>query len=123
MATSMTPERLSVMVGVLVAILATLPRYLVYGNQGRLTLILIAFVAIAAVAVFAWRMLTVEARRQVPKLLGRLAIMLLLGVLLVALWQVFTSGLDKLLLLSHGATLGLLIHALAMGLQQRNAWH
>nr|WP_298372468.1 hypothetical protein [uncultured Halomonas sp.] len=123
MTTAMTPERLSVMVGVLLAILATLPRYLVNGNQGRLTLILIAFAAIAVVAVFAWRMLTVEARRRVPRLLGRLAVMVLLGILLVALWQVFTSGLNELLLLSHGATLGLLIHALGMGMQQRNAWH
>nr|WP_299240949.1 hypothetical protein [uncultured Halomonas sp.] len=123
MMTTMTPERLSVMVGVLVAILATLPRYLAYGNQGRLILILIAFAAIAVVAVFAWRMLSVEARRRVPGLLGRLALMVLLGLLLVALWQVFTSGLNERLLLSHGATLGLLIHALGMGLQQRNAWH
>ncbi|WP_227369594.1 hypothetical protein [Halomonas sp. M20] len=123
MTTPMTPERLSVMVGVLLAILATLPRYLASGNQGRLTLILIAFAAIAVVAVFAWRMLAVEARRRLPRLLGRLALMLLLGLLLVALWQVLLSSVNELLLLSHGATLGLLIHALAMGLQQRSAWH
>ncbi|MGC3875143.1 hypothetical protein ACPF7Z_17980 [Halomonas sp. GXIMD04776] len=123
MAASMTPERLSVMIGVLVAILATLPRYLVYGHQERLILILMAFVAIAAVIIFTWRRLPSEARQPVPRLLGRLAAMVLLGMALVVLWQVFTSGVNGLLLLSHGATLGLLLHALAMGVQQRNAWY
>ncbi|SHE89959.1 hypothetical protein SAMN02745148_01377 [Modicisalibacter ilicicola DSM 19980] len=123
MATPATPERLSVMAGVLVAILATLPRYLVNGHQGRLILILLAFVAVATVAFLSWRMLATEQRRRVPGLLTRLTIMLLLGGVLVALWQLFTSGLNELLLLSHGATLGLLLHALSMGWRQRGAWH
>ena len=123
MAVSATPERLSVMTGVLAAILATVPRYVVNGNQGRLILILLAFAAVATVTGLSWRLLSREARRRFPGLLARLVAMLLLGIGLVALWQLFTNGLDGLLLLSHGATLGLLLHALAMGMRQRSAWH
>lgn len=121
MAASMTPERLSIMVGVLAVIVATLPRYITGGDQGRLTLILLAFAVVAIVAVASWRMLTHRARRRVPGLLGRLVLMLLLGGVLIALWQVFSGGLSSLwLLLSHGATLGLLLHALTVGWQRRN---
>lgn len=115
---SVTPERLSIMVGVLAAIAATLPRYMAGGHQGRLTLILIAFVVILIVAGVSWRMLAPQAQRRLNGLLGRLLIMLLLGGVLIALWQFFMGGLNPLLMLSHGATLGLLLHALTVGWQR-----
>lgn len=122
MAASMTPERLSIMIGVLAVIAATLPRYIVGGDQGRLMLILLGFGAIAIVAAAAWRMLTHEARRRLPGLLGRLMAMLSLGCVVVALWQWFDKGwLAPLLLLSHGVTLGLLLHAIAVGWRRKDA--
>lgn len=122
MAASMTPERLSIMVGVLAAIVATLPRYIAGGHQGQLILILLAFAAIAVVSVAAWRMLSHEARRRLPALLARLLLMLLLGAVTVGLWQLLQSGgIDGLLLLSHGATVGLLLHALLVGWRRRAA--
>lgn len=119
MAVTTTPERLSVMAGVLAAIAATLPRYMAADDQGRLTLILMAFVVVMLVAVVSWRTLAHQARRRVPGLLGRLLIMLLLGGGLMALWQAWRGDVDPLLLLSHGATLGLLLHALTIGWQRR----
>lgn len=115
MAASMTPERLSIMVGVLAAIVATLPRYIAGGYQGQLVLIVLAFVAVTVVSVAAWRMLSQASRRRLPALLARLLGMLLLGAVVVALWQLIQGGIDGLLLLSHGATVGLLLHALLMG--------
>lgn len=56
MAASMTPERLSIMIGVLAVIGATLPRYIVGGYQGRLTLILMAFAVVLIVAMASWRL-------------------------------------------------------------------
>lgn len=119
MAATMTPERLSIMTGVLVAIAATLPRYIVEGHRGQLLLIALAFVAVAAVAMAAWRMLGHAARRRLPALLTRLLAMLLLGGVLVAVWQWFQGGIDGLLLLSHGATVGLLLHAVLVGWRRR----
>ncbi|SFI17152.1 hypothetical protein [Modicisalibacter xianhensis] len=121
MTASMTPERLSTLIGVLVAILATLPRYW-FGavDQGRLSLILIAFAVVAIVAGVAWRLLTQPARKRLPGLLARLSLNLVLGCLLVAIWQWFErGGVVPLLLLSHGATFGLLIHALTVGWRRR----
>lgn len=113
---TMTPERLSVMVGVLAAMLATLPRYVVVGDQNRLWLILFAFIVVAAVVVISARMLPERGRRRLPGLLGRLLVMLPLGCVIVALWQWFEQGmLLPLLLLSHGVTVGLLLHALTVG--------
>ncbi|GHA85800.1 hypothetical protein [Modicisalibacter luteus] len=123
MTTTMTPERLSTLIGVLAAIAATLPRY-VYGavDQGRLLLILMAFAVVAVVAGIAWRMLAQPARQRLPGLLGRLVINLVLGCLLVVIWQWFERGVvAPLLLLSHGTTFGLLIHAVTVGWRRRSA--
>ena len=117
MTATMTPERLSTLIGVLAAIAATLPRYM-YGavDQGRLLLILMAFAVVAIVAGIAWRMLIPSARKRLPGLLARLGFNLLLGCVLVAVWQWFDhGGVMLLLLLSHGATFGLLIHAVTVG--------
>lgn len=118
---SITVERLSVMIGVIATIAATVPRYIRGEHEGRLVLILVACLVVAIVALASWRMLRREARRRLPALLGRLLIMFLLGGLLTALWQMLHDGLDGLLLLSHGATLGLLIHALLVGWRPREA--
>nr|WP_297457262.1 hypothetical protein [uncultured Halomonas sp.] len=115
MAASMTPERLSIMIGVLAAIVATLPRYIVGGHQGQLALIALAFVAVAVVSVAAFRMLSHAARRRLPALLARLLGTLVLGGVIVASWQWIQGDVDGLLLLSHGATVGLLLHALLAG--------
>lgn len=109
------------MIGVIAAIVATTPRYIHGGHQGRLVLILVACLAVIIVAFASWRMLRREARRRLPPLLARLLGMLLLGGLLTAFWQIFHDDFNGLLLLSHGATLGLLMHALWVGWRRHGA--
>ncbi|WP_244613254.1 hypothetical protein [Modicisalibacter radicis] len=118
----MTAERVSILTGILIAMLATLLRYLADGvAQDRLILLCIAAVVVLGVAVASWRLLDAVARRRFPPLLGRMGIAMAASLLVVAVWQAVQgglAGLDGLAVLSHGTTLGLLIHALAVGLRR-----
>jgi hypothetical protein len=108
-----TPERLSVMLGLLVLMLATLPRYLAGGHEMQLTMILLALAVVAAVSGIHWRMLDSAQRRRLPALLKRFGACLLAGLALMGIWHaLMTDWISWQLLLAHGATLGLLLHAL-----------
>jgi len=108
-----TPERLSLMLGLVLLMLATVPRYLAGGHETRLSLILMALAVVAAVALVHWRMLDGEARRRLPPLMGRLGASLVAGLAGMGLYHaLFTDFIGWELLLAHGATLGLLLHAL-----------
>lgn len=108
-----TPERMSVALGLCLVMLATLPRYIAGGHETHQSLLLMAIVAVLAFVVFQWRLLTANARQRLPALLGKLALCLLVGVAVMGLWHVlFSDWFSWQLLLSHGATLGLLLHAL-----------
>lgn len=118
----MTPERVSVMAGVAIALLATLPRYLhVAGQSDRVWLLTGALVVVLVVALLSWRLLEVSARRRLPGLLVSLVLRLVLGLALVAIWQWSQGGIDRLMVLSHGTALGLLGHALLVGWRRRTA--
>lgn len=107
-----TAERLSLLLGLIVLMLATVPRYLAgdYGN--RLSLILLALAVVAAVAVLNWRLLPAGERGRLPPLLARFGIALVAGLALMGGWHaLFTAWISWQLLLAHGATLGLLLHA------------
>ncbi|SDF98333.1 hypothetical protein SAMN05216571_103278 [Onishia taeanensis] len=115
MNSSATPERFSVMTGLILVMLASLPRYALEGHETRLTLLLMAAGVVAVAASFHWRMLEGSARRQLPGLLKRLLACLLGGGLAIAVWQLISlGGVDAILLLSHGAALGLLIHVVSL---------
>ena len=110
-----SPERISVLLGVCVVMLATLPRYMAGGHETRQTLIILAFALVAFAAVVQWRLLASDVRRRLPTLCKRLAIMLLLGMLLMAGWHaLFTEWISWQVFISHGATLGGLLHALSL---------
>ncbi|ATJ82901.1 hypothetical protein [Halomonas beimenensis] len=110
-----TPERFSLLLGLAVVMLVTLPRYLLGGHQSRLTLLGVALVVVIGVALAHWRLLADEARRRLPALLRRLAVCLVAGVALTAGWQLLAAGWQGwAILVSHGATLGLLLHALGL---------
>lgn len=110
-----TPERLSLLLGLLALMLASLPRYLLAGHQTRLTLLLIAVAVVAAVALTHWRLLGVASRARLPGLLRRLLACLALGAVVMAGWQGLVAGWQGWpVLASHGATLGLLLHALGL---------
>lgn len=108
-----TPERLSLMLGLVLLMLATVPRFLAGGHETRLSLLLIAVAAVVVVAFIHWRMLAGDARRRLPGLLGRLGVSLLAGLAGMGAWHALvTDWIGWQLLLAHGATLGLLLHAL-----------
>ncbi|MFC3285381.1 hypothetical protein [Litchfieldella rifensis] len=110
-----SPERLSVMLGLLLVILATLPRYVNEGQDTRLSLIGMVFVVVAIMAVVHWRLLTSAARARVLPLLRRLGGAVLVGLALMAVWQAFSSAWGRWqILISHGATLGVLLHVLGL---------
>lgn len=111
-----SPERVSVAIGLCVVMLAALPRYIAGGYETRQTLIVIALALVAFVAAVQWRLLIVDARQRLPKLFKRLLVMLLLGTVLMGLWHVlFTDWISWQVFISHGATLGVLLHALSLG--------
>ncbi|MCH4565034.1 hypothetical protein MKP05_18200 [Halomonas sp. EGI 63088] len=122
MAAHPTPERLSLLLGLAVLMLATVPRFLAGGHETRLTLILIAVAVVVGVAFLHWRMLQREARRRLPRLLGGLGLSLLAGLAGMGLWHaLFTDWISWQLLIAHGATLGLLLHALWLWWQAERA--
>ncbi|WP_458527067.1 hypothetical protein [Onishia taeanensis] len=115
MTASATPERLSVMAGLVLVMLASVPRYLLEGHETRLTLLMIAAAVVIAAAGLHWRLLELDARQQLPALMKRLLVCLLSGGALIAIWQgISLGGLDGVLLLAHGAALGLLLHVIGL---------
>nr|WP_221188507.1 hypothetical protein [Halomonas cerina] len=93
--------------------LAAVPRYLAGGHQTRLSLLLMAMVVVVVVALLQWRLLAVEARACLPALLRRLGLCLVAGLVVMSGWHALVGGgVGWAVLISHGATLGLLLHAL-----------
>ncbi|NYT74931.1 hypothetical protein HZU72_21315 [Halomonas sp. QX-2] len=110
-----SPERISVALGLCVVMLATLPRYMAGGHETRQTLIIFALALVAFAAIVQWRLLAVEARRRLPQLCKRLVVMLLLGMVVMGGWHaLFTDWISWQVFISHGATLGVLLHALSL---------
>ncbi|NWN82349.1 MAG: hypothetical protein HLX48_05070 [Halomonas sp.] len=110
-----TPERLSLLVGLVVVMLATLPRYLVGDHGNRFNLMLMALPLVGLVAVLQWRLLDSAGRSGLPRLLGRLGLCLLAGLAGMGAWHgLFSDFVGWELWVSHGATLGLLLHAITL---------
>ena len=110
-----SPERISVALGLCLVMLATLPRYLAGGHETRQALIVIALVLVASAAFVQWRMLSIDARQKLPGLLKRLTAMMMLGMAGMGLWHaLFTDWISWQVFISHGATLGVLLHALSL---------
>jgi len=101
------------LLGLATLMLVTLPRYYAGGHGSHVSLMLIALAVVAVVTVLQWRQLPGEARSRLPALLRRLGFFLLTGLVVMSAWHALTSDFFGWeLVLSHGATLGLLLHAL-----------
>ncbi|MEQ6889035.1 hypothetical protein ABE957_10150 [Halomonas sp. CS7] len=106
-------ERVSLLLGLGVLMLATLPRYLAAGLETRQSLMLMALAVVAIATLLQWRMLEDAARARLPGLLCRLVLCLGAGAVFMTAWHALTSDFFGWeLVASHGATLGLLLHAL-----------
>ncbi|MHB0775579.1 hypothetical protein [Halomonas sp. WWR20] len=117
MTSASSASRLSVLLGLLAVMLATVPRYWVGHHETRMTLILIAAGVVAIVLALQWHLLDKEQRRAVPSWLAHLAGGLLAGLVLAGIWYGFFSAQAHVwpIILSHGTTLGLFIHVLGSG--------
>ncbi|MFG6159983.1 hypothetical protein ACGTNG_14365 [Halomonas sp. 1390] len=105
-------ERVSLLLGLGVLMLATLPRYLAAGLETRQSLMLMALAVVALATLVQWRMLGDEARKRLPGLVRRLVLCLGMGAVGMTAWHALTSDFFGWeLIASHGATLGLLLHA------------
>ncbi|WP_311064277.1 hypothetical protein [Halomonas sp. DWK9] len=110
-----SPERVSVAIGLCVVMLAALPRYMVGGHETRQTLLLMALALVVGAAAVQWKMLPSSARKMLPGLLKRLAVMLVLGALVMGAWHgLFTDWISWQVFISHAATCGLLLHAVSL---------
>lgn len=110
-----SPERISVALGLCIVMLATLPRYMAGGHETRQTLITFALALVTFAAIVQWRLLAVEARRRLPQLCKRLVVMLVLGMAVMGGWHaLFTDWISWQVFISHGATLGVLLHAISL---------
>ncbi|MDR5858630.1 hypothetical protein FZZ93_04930 [Halomonas eurihalina] len=112
---SASPERCSLLLGLLILMVASVPRYLVGGHDTHLALLAIGGVAVASLTVFQWWLLPAELRAVLPTLMRRLIACMAIGLLAMGIWHaLFGAWSGWPLLVSHGATLGLLLHALGV---------
>ncbi|MBS9402649.1 hypothetical protein KG088_03320 [Halomonas sp. TRM85114] len=110
-----TPERVSLLLGLGVLMLSILPRYVAAGHQTRLTLILLALAVVGVVGLLQWWLLSTDDKSRLPRLLGRLALAMVGGLMAMGLWHLlFSDWISWQRLISHGATLGLLLYALSL---------
>lgn len=117
---SATPERISVGIGLCLVMLAALPRFIVNGLETRQTLLMIAVAAVAAVMAVNYRLLTDEARRRLPALLKAMLVAMLIGLAIMTLWHsIMSDWFSWQELISHGTTLGLLLHVLNLWRQPK----
>lgn len=117
-----SPERTSLMLGLVVLMLVSVPRYQVGGHETRLLMALAFAGAVTIAAAFHWRQLSPSSRERLPMLLRRLLACLVGGVAAIGLWHLLSGGwIGWELLISHGAGLGLLAHALWLWWTPREA--
>ncbi|MCA1772020.1 MAG: hypothetical protein LC677_05120 [Halomonas sp.] len=108
-------KRVSSALGLCIVMLAALPRYLAGGHETRLTLILMALVAVLVASIVQWRLLPSEGRQQLPVMLKRLSIMMVLGVLVMGVWHaLFTDWMSWQVFISHASTFGLVAHVVSL---------
>ncbi|WP_143748595.1 hypothetical protein [Chromohalobacter canadensis] len=119
--TSPSAARLSVMVGLLLVTLCSWPRYQLGGYDTHSGLLVMVAVALAVVIIAYWRRMTEKQRRLLPIRLKWLAMSFVVGGVVMATWH---YGIASTLagwstVLSHGATAGLLLHAISTGWRAR----
>ncbi|QNI03114.1 hypothetical protein HXW73_09330 [Halomonas sp. SH5A2] len=108
-------NKVSSALGLCVVMLAALPRYMAGGHETRLTLILLALVVVLVATVLQWRLLPHDGRQQLPGMLKRLAIMMMLGVLVMGAWHaLFTDWMSWQVFISHASTFGLVAHVISL---------
>lgn len=109
------------MFGLVIVMLASVPRYMVGGYETRLVMALAVAGAVGIAAVFQWRQLQPSSRQRLPALLKRLLTCFVGGVAAIGLWHLLSGGwIGWELLVFYGGGLGLLGYALWLWWTPRN---
>ncbi|MCW4151807.1 hypothetical protein OM427_20015 [Halomonas sp. 18H] len=112
---NVSPARCSLLIGLLVLMLVSVPRYYLGGHDTHLAMLLLGGVGAATLAIYQWWQLSADHRHLLGVLVRRLAALLAAGIVLMGLWQaLFATWTGWPVLVSHGATLGLLLHAMGL---------
>ena len=118
-ARNLTPQRVSVLAGLAVVMVANVPRFLMSGDNTRLMLIAGFAVAITALGVYIYRQLPDVAKGEVPMLMRRLLVWMVVGLAAMAAFNFAAPMLDRvqeggLEVLVDGLTLGLVAHVISL---------
>ncbi|WP_158701040.1 hypothetical protein [Phytohalomonas tamaricis] len=112
-----SPERISTLIGLLGAMLAALPGYLLLGDHERLILMGVAFVSITVITVMTVRKLPSDAWSYVVRFCLLLLCMWVVGCVLVGGWRFLMETSDSagrlplwVQVLPSGMTLGVIMH-------------
>ncbi|MCK0743534.1 hypothetical protein [Chromohalobacter nigrandesensis] len=121
--TTMSPSaaRLSVMIGLLLVTLCSWPRYQLGGYDTHSGLLAMVAAGLAVVIIAYWRRMTTKQRRLLPALLKWLVLSFVVGGVVMATWHygLASTRAGWATVLSHGATAGLLLHAISTGWRAR----
>ncbi|AZV30941.1 hypothetical protein [Cobetia sp. ICG0124] len=118
-ARNLTPQRVSVLAGLAIVMVANIPRFLLSGDTTRLMLISGFAVAVAALGVYIYRQLSDVAQGEVPRLMRRVFVWLVVGLAAMAAFNFAAPMLDRpregaLEVLVDGLTLGLVAHVISL---------
>jgi len=118
---SPSASRLSVMIGLLLVTLCSWPRYQLGGYDTHSGLLAMVAVGLAAVIIAYWRRMTVKQRELLPTRLKWLVMSFVAGGVIMAIWHygLASTRVGWATVLSHGATAGLLLHAISTGWRAR----
>jgi len=111
LAQTLTATRWSTLLGLCVVMLISLPRYWLVHDTARLSLLAILALAIVAALIGFWRLMAPAERQRCPTAIKHLVGCLIVGMLLIFAWHWIDPATGhRAVIVSQGATLGLLLH-------------
>ncbi|MBY5969609.1 hypothetical protein [Halomonas denitrificans] len=116
-----SPARLSLMVGLMLVLALTLPRYQMAGLSTRETLVYIALGVLALASLFQWRLLDGAGRSRFLRMLFTLLGCMVVALVAMVIYKLVVGGVALgVITLSQGATAGLLLHAVVLVFSKRD---
>lgn len=106
-------QRVSLMLGLVIVIVCSVPRFVVGGYETRLILALAFALAIAVAGLFQWRQLAASSRQRLPSLIRRLLACFIGGVAAIGMLYLLSGGwIGWERLIAYGTGTGLIGYAL-----------
>lgn len=116
-----SPARLSLMVGLMLVLALTLPRYQMAGLATRETLVYIVLGVLALASLFQWRLLDGAGRSRFLRMLFTLLGCMIVALVAMVIYKLVVGGVALgVITLSQGATAGLLLHAVVLVFSKRD---